>query len=179
MVLFRWNTTAKSHRAALVDLLKEFHAVAIVDMYSDQHRPWRIESFMQGWGYFIRMLNLQAGGPESFRIFHGVDGTKLYPRSAVVFDLFLRGDHVVASIDPNHVDDMRMQPHRGLKFIRRKQKATISRNREHFLMRANQRRSNGPGQRHAERLLAIGDQELSRAKAEEIAAEIHADRSHV
>jgi len=27
-----------------VDLLKEFHALAIVDVHADQHGPWRIES---------------------------------------------------------------------------------------------------------------------------------------
>jgi hypothetical protein len=46
-------------------------------------------------------------------------------------------------------------------------------------MRADERRSDGPGQRCSKRLLAIADEELPRTKAEEVAAQIHADRSHV
>jgi hypothetical protein len=138
-------------------------------VHSDQHRAWRVESLVQRWCYFIRALNLEAGCTKGLGILHVIDRAKSNARGALILDCFLRSDHVIAPIDPDHMNYVGVQPYRGLKLVRRKKETSVPRYGEHLFVRADKGGGDGPGQRCSERLLAIADEELSRTKAEQIA----------
>ena len=148
---------------------EQLHAVAIVDMHSDEHGTWRVEGLAQSRCDFVGVLNLEAGCSEGFGILHVIDRAKRNARGAMVLNFFLRGHHVIAPIDPNHVNYVGLQAYRSLKLIGRKEETAVPRYGEHLFVRADKGGGDGPGQRCSERLLAIADEELSRTKAEQIA----------
>src|SRR5580700_649342 len=98
------NLIAQSLNTAFVHCFEQLHAVAIVDVHPDEYRPWRVESLVERWRYFVRVLNLEAHCTEGFGILHVIHRAKRNARSALVLNLLLRGHHVIAPIDPDHMD---------------------------------------------------------------------------
>src|ERR1700734_90168 len=125
------------------------------------------------------MLDSESGGPESFGILHMIHRAKINSCSAVVFDLLLHAYHVVACIDPDHVYKMRVKTDRSLELTCGEQEAAITGDREHLLVRTHDGGGDCPGKCYAQRLLAVANQKLARAKAEEIAGQIDAEAAHV
>ena len=100
-----------------MDVFKQLDVVSIVDVYSNEHRAGRIEGLAQGWCNFIGLLNLEAGGAESFGVLDVIHRTKINSRCAIVLNSFLRAHHVVVSVDPDHVNQMGIQTHSCLQLI--------------------------------------------------------------
>ena len=66
------------------------------------------------------------------------------PRGAFVLWLFLDGHHVVGAIDPNHMNEVKLQPHCSFELHCGKQKPSIARYGECFLVWSYQTRCDSP-----------------------------------
>src|SRR6202034_669592 len=96
-----------------------------------------------------------------------------------IFLLFLDSDHVVSSIDPDHVDEIRSEPYRGLEFHPGKEKTAITRDRKDLFGWTNEGGRNRPRKRHSQCLLAIADQNLSCAEAIEMSRHPEMKGTHI
>src|SRR6266436_3772792 len=103
--------------AALVHLLEQFHILSVVDVNADKHGSRSGERLPQSGRDLVWAIDSKAGGTECLRVLHRIDRPEIDARYAIVFDSFLRAHHVVGTIDPNHVDQVGLQPNRGLELI--------------------------------------------------------------
>src|SRR5580692_2917847 len=133
-----------SQDAGFVRLLEELDALAVIDMHANQHWPRSVERLVQCRCNLVGALDAKALGSEGFGILDRIDRTQFYSRGATVFELLLGSNHVVASVNPDHVNQIGFQPHRGFQFVSRKQETAIPRDREHLFLWTNDRRRNGP-----------------------------------
>src|ERR1700758_4906409 len=99
-VLFR-NSSVD---AVLMDSLKQFVVIAIIAVYANEHGPWSVKRLLKYRRNLIWRLNHESLGTESLGVFDWIDRAELYPGRAPVLLGFLHRDHIIAAIDPNHVD---------------------------------------------------------------------------
>jgi len=113
-------------KGALIDHLKELVIVAVIDVDANDHRPRRIERFLQDRDDLIRSSNHKTRGTECFGIFHRIDRTEIASGLAAVFLYFLHGDHVIRAIDLDHMNEVRFEGDCRFKFHRRKKKSAVA-----------------------------------------------------
>ncbi len=153
--------------------------VAIVHGYVDQHRTGHVHGLSQGRREILRALDGEAAGTHGFREADGIDRAELHTRTASVFHLLLEPDHVIEPVAPDDVDEVALQPHRGLQFDRGEVEPAVSGNGNHLFAGPDQAGGNRPRQGHAKRLLAVADDHLPRSKHLQIAGNPDVERSHI
>src|SRR5260370_725658 len=102
--------------APFIYLLEELVIVAIVNMHADKHGAWSIKCLLEHRGNLIRRLDHEASGTEGLRILHWIHRSEFDARGSSIFLFFLNGDHVIGSINPDHVHEIRLEPYRGFEF---------------------------------------------------------------
>src|SRR6266850_1889238 len=135
---------------------------------ADEHRPLHLERCPECRRDLIGSLDPEAPGPEGLGEAHDVDRAEVDAGRTAVLGHFLEADHVVRAVDPDQVDEVALEAHRGLELGRRKQEPAIAGDGHHLVAGADETRRDGPGQCHPQRLLPVGDQHLSGAKAVEM-----------
>jgi hypothetical protein len=86
----------------------------------------------------------EAACSERLRVLHRIDLAKLCAGAPTILLLFLNGHHVIPPVDPDHVYEMGLEPHRRLKFHRREQESAVTRDRQDLLRWAHESSCNGP-----------------------------------
>src|SRR5258708_9717317 len=112
--------------AFFIHVFKEFVIVEIVNVNSDEYRALRVEGLIEQRSDLVWRLNHEAARSERLRILHWIDGAKLCAGGSTILLLFLSGNHVICSVDPDHVYEIRLESHRGFEFHRGKEKTTIA-----------------------------------------------------
>ena len=112
--------------APLLDPFKEFVIVAIIDVNSNEHRAGCVEGLLEHWGDLVWSLNHEAVCPECFRIFHRIDWAELSAGRPAIFLFLLNGNHVIRSINPDHVDEIRLESYGRFEFHCRKEKTAVA-----------------------------------------------------
>ncbi len=151
----------------LMHPLEQLMIVAIIYANPNQNGPGNLECLLERWPDLIGCFDHEAGCPKSFGILHDIDWPKINSRRTFVFRLLLDGHHVVGAVDPNHMNEIQLQPHCGLEFHYGKEKSAVARDGQRLFVWSYQARCNAPRKCDAKRLLTIPDQNLPRSKAEE------------
>src|ERR1700757_1281618 len=102
--------------AVFVEHLEERMIVAIVHMDSDDYRPLRVKGLLHDRSDIVRLVDHETRRSERLGIPDVVDWTEVGSRTAAVFQFLLRGYHIVSPIDPDHVNDVRLEANRRLQF---------------------------------------------------------------
>src|SRR5882757_3949648 len=165
--------------AILVKHLEQFMIVAVVDMDTDDHRTLRLERLLHDRSDVVGLVDHETRRAECFGIFDVVDWTEVDSRSAAVFELLLNGYHVVPAVDPDHVDDVRLEAHGRLQFHGGIEEAAITGDRENLLRGPDDRSCDAPGKGDAQGLLAVRDKDLTGFEAIEMARDPQVERTHV
>ena len=82
---------------------EELVVVAVIDVNTHDYRSCMIERFFEDWHNIIGSPNHPAGRSECFGVLDQIDRPEIDTRLTAVFDDFLRGNHVVGSVDPHQV----------------------------------------------------------------------------
>src|SRR6266481_3024140 len=117
----------------LVKHLEKRVIVAVVDMDTDDHRSLRVERLLHDRRDVVGLVNHETGRAECLGILDVVDWTEVDSRSAAVFELLLNGYHVVPAVDPDHMNDVRLEAHGRLQFHSGIEEAAIPGDRENLL----------------------------------------------
>src|SRR5216683_7432900 len=112
--------------AALVHLLEQFLILSVVHVNADQHGTRSVERLSQGSGDLAWTIDLEACGTECLRVLDRVDRPKINAGDAVVLDAFLLGHHVVAAVDPNHMDQVGLQSNCRLELVCREKETAVA-----------------------------------------------------
>ena len=150
----------------LVHVLEELVIVSVIYSNANQDGAGDLKCLLQRWPNLIRRLDHETGCSKSLGILDDIDWPKVDSRRAFVLRLFLDGHHVVGAVDPNHMNEVELQPHRGFELHRGKQKPSVARDGQCLFVWSYQARCDSPRQSDAKRLLAIADQDLPRSEAE-------------
>src|SRR5258708_30832730 len=110
----------------LIHLFKEFVIVAIVNVNSDEYRAGRVEGLLEQRSGVVGRMNHETARSERLRILHWIDGAKLCAGGSTILLLFLSGNHVICSVGPDHVYEIRLESHRCFKLHCGKEETSIA-----------------------------------------------------
>ena len=150
----------------LVHFLEELMIVSVIDSNANQDRAGNLKSLLQRCSNLIGRLDHEAGCSKRLGILDDIHWPEVDSRCAFVLWKFLDGNHVVGAVDPNHMNEVELQPHGSFEFHRGKQESSVARDGQCLFVWSHQARCDSPGQGDAQRLLAIADQDLPRSEAE-------------
>src|SRR5580704_9771890 len=112
--------------AVPLDHLEQPMVVPVVDVNPDDNRTCHSKSLLHDWYNIIGRVDHQPRRAKCLGILDVVDRAEVSPRAAPVLQLLLNGYHIVSAIDPDHVNDVRLEAHGGLEFHRGKEEAAVS-----------------------------------------------------
>src|SRR3954452_10156195 len=163
----------------LMNILEQQMVVPVVDIDSNEDRTGHFKCFAQLLPNLIRGVDEQTFRAKGFRVLDNVDRTEIHARCPFVFGTLLDRNHVIGSVNPDHVDEVQLQSNSGLQLHARKQKSAVTQDRQRFLMWPHEARSNSPGQRYSKRLLPVADQNLAGSEAEQKVSNPQMEGAHI
>src|SRR3984957_5279968 len=171
--------TSELDQKMLMHFLEQQMVVPVVDIDPDEDRTLHLKCFAQLLPNFTGGVDEQALGAKSFRVLDNVDRAEIHARSPFVLGSLLNRNHVVGTIDPNHMDQIQLQSNGGFQFHCREQKTAIARDPQCLLMWPHGSGRDAPRQPHAQRLLSVANQNLARSEAEQKVSNPKMEGAHV
>ena len=132
-----------------MDVFKQHVIVSVIHPNSNQNRTWRFECFAQHRADFFRGIDHAATRPKGFCVLDDIHRAEVHAGCALVFGPFLNPDHVVGSIDPDHMHEVELQPDDRLEFHGGEQESAVSGDRQGLFMGPYEARCDAPGKSYA------------------------------